>query len=93
MRAQRANILFFGNFVNLREDEFRQGMSELLQNPDALYLSMMRDLYSLGRVLERKFRYLRLSYSIFILALGTGVAAFIFAFTVVVLAKPGGVTP
>ncbi len=77
VRQNRANILFFGNFVNLREDDFMQGMKELLQNTDGLYVSMIRDIYSLGTVLARKFRLLRVSYNVFMAGLLTGVTSFI----------------
>ena len=55
VRANRSNILFFGNFVNLSESDFVEGLSELLVNTEQLYVNMMRDLYSLGGVLNRKF--------------------------------------
>jgi len=86
VRGERANILFFGNFVNLREQDFVTGMAELLQNPDALYLTMLKDIYSLGNVLQRKFRYLRWAYTIFMAGLAAGVIAFIIVLISVALA-------
>ncbi len=80
VRANRANILFFGNFVHLTSDEYLQGMTELLQNTDTLYQNMIRDIYGLGSVLQKKFKLLRVSYTVFMIALIVGVALFIYAF-------------
>ncbi|MCI0436161.1 MAG: DUF5706 domain-containing protein [Gemmatimonadetes bacterium] len=88
VRQNRANILFFGNFVNLREDDFLQGMQELLHNPDVLYSSMIRDIYSLGGVLARKFRLLRVSYNVFMGGLVVGVISFIIVLAWVALSGP-----
>ncbi|NNM33846.1 MAG: hypothetical protein HKO53_12305 [Gemmatimonadetes bacterium] len=84
VRQKRANILFFGNFVTLEEDDFVTGMSELLVDTEELYVNMMRDLYSLGGVLNRKFALLRTSYTIFMWALMVGVTAYIAVFISVV---------
>ena len=80
VRANRANILFFGNFVHLSREEYVQGMTELLQNTDTLYQNMIRDIYGLGVVLQKKFRLLRVSYTVFMMALIAGVALFIYAY-------------
>ena len=80
VRENAANILFFGSFVNLREEEFVTAMEELLQDTDRLYGNMIRDIYSLGGVLERKFRLLRTSYTVFMIGLVAGVGLFLVVF-------------
>ena len=80
IKENRANILFFGNFVNMSEEDFVEGMKDLMLDPDHLYTNMVRDLYGLGQVLKRKFEMLRVSYNIFMVALVVGVALFIWAF-------------
>ncbi len=75
--ANRSNILFFGNFVNLTQDDYVTGMSALVKNTDRLYTNMMRDLYGLGRVLDRKYRLLRSAYTVFMVALLVSVTAFV----------------
>jgi len=86
VRASKANILFFGNFARLTEDDFIVGMTDLLRNTDLVYVNMMRDTYGLGLVLLKKYRLLRYSYSIFMVALIVGVAAFV---TILVLVAGG----
>lgn len=77
VESNRANILFFGNFVGLTEDDFVAGLKSLLTNTDRLYTNMMRDIYSLGRVLQRKYTLLRTSYTVFMIALVASVLLFL----------------
>ena len=80
VRSGRANILFFGNYSQLGQDAFVQGMTELATNPDLLYTNMMLDVYGIGRVLNKKFAMLRKSYMVFMWGLTVSVLAFIFVF-------------
>ena len=93
VRQNRKNILFFGNFVHLREDEYITGMTELVQDHDRLYHNMMRDIYSLGQVLQQKFALLRISYTIFMIGLGISVISFIAVLFGVVVLAGGTVNP
>jgi hypothetical protein len=88
VRRDRANILFFGNFVNMDEEDYAEGMKELLQNPESLYLNMIRDIYSLGRVLAQKFHYLRIAYAVFMVSLIVGVCFFLLVLMTVVARTP-----
>lgn len=63
--AARKNILFFGNFVNLSVEQYEQAMDAVLRDGQLLYGNMVRDIYYLGKVLEKKYRFLTLSYTIF----------------------------
>lgn len=62
---KKANLLFFGNFFNTSLKEFEWGMGEMMKDRDFLYGSMVRDLHSLGKVLNKKYRFLRITYYIF----------------------------
>ena len=84
VRERRANLLFFGNFINLEEEDFLSGMWELINDRERNYTTMMRDLYGLGLVLEKKYRLLRVSYTVFMVGLAVGVLGFL-----VVYALPG----
>ena len=81
VRAGKANILFFGTFASMPEDDFLQGMKELIKDPERTYENMARDIYGLGSVLETKYRLLRSSYTIFMIGLILGVVLFLVAFT------------
>ena len=66
---RRVNLLFFGNFTKLSLDHFQDGMHELMRDRDLLYNNMITDIYYLGEVLARKYRLLRVSYTIFMVGL------------------------
>lgn len=83
-KSRNASILFFSNFVGLPEDEYLNGMNELLQDTDRLYRDMMVDIYNLGHVLAFKFRFLRYSYTTFTIALTAGVLLYITVFIITV---------
>ncbi len=91
IRANRANILFFGHFVNLSQEDYLTGMMEILQRPDVLYSQMTRDIYGLGSVLMRKFELLRVAYTVFMIGLTIGILSFIFVLAWVVLELQGTV--
>lgn len=80
VQEDRANILFFGNFVNMKVEDFTTGMRTLIRDPERAYGNMIRDIYYLGLVLEKKYRLLRISYTIFMLGLSAGVGLFLVVF-------------
>jgi hypothetical protein len=80
LRHSEGNILFFGNFANMSEDEFLEGMVELVQDKTVVYETMIRNIYGLGSVLKKKFALLQVAYTIFMAALITGVSSFIGVF-------------
>ncbi|MEM8485485.1 MAG: Pycsar system effector family protein [Bacteroidota bacterium] len=89
VRNNNKNLLFFGNFVSLPEEDFVIGMKELLQNTDSLYVNMIRDIYGLGTVLKKKFSLLRRSYNVFMFGLIIGVLLFIGVYAWVVFSQSG----
>ena len=61
-------------------EEFQEGMQEMMKDRDYLYKSLMKDLYFLGLVLEKKYKLLRIAYTIFMVGIIVSVIAFVIAF-------------
>lgn len=80
IKEKRANLLFFGNFFNMGLKDFQWGMQEMMNDKEFLYGSMIKDFYFLGQVLGRKYKYLRICYTIFMYGLIASVLAYIIAF-------------
>lgn len=80
IEQKRTNLLFFGNFFNMGFKDFEWGMREMMGDRDYLYGSMIKDFYFLGQVLGRKFKYLRIAYTIFLFGLIASVIAYAIAF-------------
>ncbi|NBC64049.1 MAG: phosphohydrolase, partial [Bacteroidetes bacterium] len=80
VRANRSNILYFGNFYKLSRDDYVTGIEELMVDSERLYNTMARDLYGLGTVLETKFRLLRIAYNVFMWGLAISVASYLLVY-------------
>jgi predicted metal-dependent HD superfamily phosphohydrolase len=80
VKNKKVNLLFFGNFHKMKLEEFEWAMNEMMKDKDYLYSSMTKDLYFLGKVLDRKYKILRITYTIFIIGIIISVLAFAFAF-------------
>jgi hypothetical protein len=77
---KKVNLLFFGNFHKMSLPDFEWAMGEMMQDRDYLYSSMKKDLYFLGKVLDRKYKILRLTYTVFMVGIIISVLAFAIAF-------------
>lgn len=77
---KKVNLLFFGNFYKMPLDEYQWAVNELMKDRDYLYNSMIKDLYYLGLVLNRKYKLLRITYTVFMIGIICSVFAFIWAF-------------
>jgi len=85
IKKKRANLLFFGNFFRMELKDFHWGMTEMMNDQDYLYSSMIKDFYYLGKVLGQKYKYLRICYNIFMY----GLIVSVIAFTIAVMTHPG----
>ena len=79
IKRRDVNLLFFGNFYRMRFDEYDVGMKQMMNDREFLYGTLIRDLYSQGRVLGKKYRLLRKGYSVFMYGIVASVIAFIIA--------------
>jgi predicted metal-dependent HD superfamily phosphohydrolase len=69
IRNKKTNLLFFGNFHRMELDQYLWAVNEMLKDREYLYSSMIKDIYFLGVVLAKKYKYLRISYTIFMYGL------------------------
>jgi len=76
---QNVNLTFFGNFHKMKLDDFEWAISELLKDKNYVYKSLTKDLYFLGVVLERKYRILRITYTVFMIGIIISVITFAIA--------------
>jgi hypothetical protein len=77
--SKRVNLLFFGNFYKMHLEEYSAGMQKVMDDKEFLYGTLIRDVYSQGVVLGRKYRLLRVAYNVFMFGLIISVLAFIIA--------------
>ena len=73
----KKHLVFFGNFVSLKVEKYEELLEEMFQDTELLYGNLSRDLYYLGKVLDRKYRFLSISYNIFMVGFVATVLIFL----------------
>ncbi len=76
VRNKKTNLLFFGNFHKMSQVDYENAMRVMMTDADYLYSSMVQDIYHLGTVLGRKYKLIRLAYTIFMVGIVVSVLAF-----------------
>ncbi len=80
VKQKKVNLLFFGNFYNMELEDYEWALNQLMKNDEDLYAAMILDQYSLGKVLAKKYKLLRVAYNVFMFGIIISVLAFILAF-------------
>jgi hypothetical protein len=72
------NILFFGVFTGMSEEEFLDEVTARARSEDLMYRTMARDIYQNGMVLQhKKYRMLSYAYRMFLVGLVGSCAAYV----------------
>jgi len=72
------NLLFFGSFTQLPEEEYISRVLDRLRSDEQIYRTMLHDLYQNGVVLERKkYRLLGYAYRVFLAGLTLSFLSFL----------------
>jgi predicted metal-dependent HD superfamily phosphohydrolase len=93
VQRREVNLLFFGNFHKVPFDRYEKALMNLLENKEEVYQSLLKDLWLLGRVLNRKYNLLRWTYTIFMIGIISSVLAFVIAFSTLDFATVQDVIP
>jgi len=73
---KKTNLLFFGNFHKMEQNDYEGAMRTMMTDPDYLYSSIIQDIYHLGTVLGKKYKLIRLAYNVFMFGIIISVIAF-----------------
>ena len=76
-KKETQNLMFYGNFQEMGEDEYVENISNLMNQGDELYKTIAKDTYYLGKTIDRKFKLLRKSFNIFLIGITISVIAFV----------------
>ncbi len=80
IEEKKVNLLFFGNFHKMPLEEYKSAMKDLMNDKEYIYDTMIKDLYFLGKVLHKKYKILRVTYTVFMIGIITSAISFIIAF-------------
>ncbi|MCT2401544.1 Pycsar system effector family protein [Novosphingobium mangrovi (ex Huang et al. 2023)] len=76
----RSNVLFFGVFTQMPEEEFTELIVERLATDEGMFRTMLRDVYQNGQVLQKKkYRYLGYAYRLFLAGLTLSLLTYVVA--------------
>jgi predicted metal-dependent HD superfamily phosphohydrolase len=90
---KKTNLLFFGNFYKTSFEDYNVAMREMMKDTDYLYGSLIKDIYTLGTVLGRKYKLVRLAYNVFMIGIIISVLAFGLALFLNSTAPSSTITP
>lgn len=76
VEQRRVNLFFFDNYYRMDFDYFSDIFSRVTDDPSFLTHMLKRDLYDQGLVLSKKYRMLKIAYSIFMYGLIISVTYF-----------------
>ena len=79
VKEKKVNLLFFGNFHKMKLNDFEWAIQELIKDQTYVYKSLTKDLYFLGVVLDKKYKLLRWTYTIFMIGIILSTIAFFVA--------------
>ncbi|MDN3491213.1 Pycsar system effector family protein [Winogradskyella bathintestinalis] len=85
VKNQKVNLSFFGNFHKMELEDFEWAIGEMVNDRDYIYKALTKDLYFLGVVLERKYRLLRITYTVFMI----GIIVSLISFAIAIKTNPG----
>jgi len=77
IRNKGGNLLFYGNFHGMGERDYEWAFLQMINDQDHLYSTMIKDIYYLGKILERKYKHIRISLTIFLIGLSLSVLSYI----------------
>ncbi|MCX7284226.1 MAG: DUF5706 domain-containing protein [Novosphingobium sp.] len=79
----KSNKLFFGFFTHMDEEEWTLSILDDLRSDEAIFRSMLHDIYQNGQVLQRKkYRYLSIAYRSFMVGLCLTAVTFIIEYAI-----------
>ncbi len=75
--SKKVDLIFFGNFINLNYDDYLDAVMTMMENDERLYSTMIKNQYSLGKILAKKFKLVKLAYNVFMIGITITVISFL----------------
>jgi len=64
--ASKIDLLFFGDYTSLSLENYKMALKETMGTDEQLYNMMIENIYAQGKVIDKKYKQLRISYTIFL---------------------------
>ncbi len=77
LKQNKVDLMFFGNFMNMDYEDYKNAVFNMIKNDEHLYSTMIKNQYSIGNILTKKFRLIKISYNVFMVGIIITVVSFI----------------
>jgi hypothetical protein len=77
IRNKGGNLLYFGNFHEMYLRDYEWAFFQMMNDQDFLYSSLIKDIYFQGKELNKKYKFIRIALTIFLIGIACSVLAFL----------------
>jgi HD superfamily phosphodiesterase len=77
IEQKNVDLIFFGNFIKMEYDDYLKALKNMIKDDDHLYSILIKNQYSLGKILSKKFRLVKISYNVFMIGIIITVVIFL----------------
>ena len=81
IKQKKVDLIFFGNFIKMDFDDYLDSIKEMIKDDDHLYSTLIKNQYSLGKILDKKFRLVKIAYNVFMIGIIITVVLFLLDMT------------
>ena len=74
---QKIDLLFFGDYTQLSVEDYKTAMKEMMANDVQLHDKMIENIYAQGTIIKKKYRLLKIAYTIFIIGFPIAVVSYL----------------
>ncbi|CAN5889630.1 hypothetical protein BH24BAC1_BH24BAC1_37930 [soil metagenome] len=79
-KEKKSDLLFFGEFIEVPKEKYRDSFKEMLRDDELLYDSRIDNIYAQGVVLTRKYWLVKIAYTVFLFGFTCALISFALAF-------------
>ena len=83
IRQKNVDLIFFGNFIKMEYDDYLKALKDMIKDDEHLYSILIKNQYSLGKILSKKFRLVKIAYNVFMIGIIITVIVFLLNYLVI----------
>jgi HD superfamily phosphodiesterase len=77
INQKNVDLIFFGNFIKMEFDDYLKALKDMIKDDDHLYSILIKNQYTLGKILSKKFRLVKIAYNVFMIGIIITVVVFL----------------
>ena len=82
IKNKNVDLIFFGNFIKMEYEDYVKALKDMMKDEEHLYSTMIKNQYTLGKILSKKFRLVKIAYNVFMIGIILTVIVFLLNFLV-----------